>query len=375
MHRGLWLTVSIVAGLVMGCSKPAPQWPSGAVGPVWRYELANPGQDLAMWRGRLVVLRRAGGRGPLMSLHDPSSGRIVGSLGQQGVGPSDVVSPFALTVDSVTGRLWVLDLMRRRWTSFEDAGDGPVTRQVIQFADPNTVLDAVWWHRSIVASGFYRRGQFALFDSTGTLKGYVGHPLQLNPEEELEVAYHLNRARVGVTSDSLIVLARFLRPQLEFYNLSGHRLYGTGNVASTDNDVEAVEDVSGRIHAVPTEYTRYAYVDLTIDSSHVVALYSGRSESADGPGAVHGEQIRVFSRHGVFERSVLVGTDLDAIQVDESRGLLYGVGPSNRGDEHGVLYAFPLREILDRRQSDTLPTRMSGRQPKQWPTAASSSRN
>lgn len=357
MHRGLWLTLLVITMLpLMDCTNSEDRWPSNAVVPAWRFELPNAGQDLAMWGGRLAVLRRGEGSGALITLHNPSSGRITGRFGEQGLDVSQVYTPFALAVDSATGRLWVLDLMRRRWTSFEDSGSDFVTHQAIQFADPNTVLDPVWWHRSIVASGFYSRGQFALFDSSGALNQFVGKPLEVQPQEETEVAYHLNRARVGVTPDSLIVLARFLRPQLEFYDFSGHQRYVTGNTSGTNNGVEAVEDQFGRAHATPTEDTRYAYVDLSIGSSHVFALYSGRSEKADGPAAVHGNQVVVFSQHGTFERSVPLGTDIDAIQVDEPRGLLYGIGPSAQDSLRGTLYAFPLSAILNWSQIDTSST-------------------
>src|ERR1700752_951334 len=361
VRRGLWLTATILLGSMLSCSGVERQSSSVGVAPVWTSQVDKLAQDLTTWRGQGVVLRTEAGAGTLMTLHDPATGRITDRFGTQGLGPSDVLAPFALTVDSVTGQLWVLDLTRRRWTGFDDVtGKGFVPVQAIQFADPNTILHAVWWHRLIVSSGFYSEGQFAVFDSAGSLMRYAGTPLQVSPLEDLEVAYHLNRARLGVTSDSVVFLARFLRPQLEFYNLSGRRVYVAGAEISSDSQVIGVEDATGRIHAIPTDRTQFAYLALPIGSSRVFTLYSGRSEHSEGPAAVHGNLIRVFSSRGVLEQSASLSVDLDAIQVDESHGMLYGVGQSTDGDDqHGILYAFRLSEILRRSVRDTPPTRIS----------------
>src|SRR5260370_28758272 len=83
-----------------------------------------------------------------------------------------------------------------------------------------------------------------MFDSAGALKRYVGAPVRVSCRDELEVVHHLNRARVALASDGVIVLARFLQPQLEFYDLSGRRLHTTHNVAPMESPTRPVSATS-----------------------------------------------------------------------------------------------------------------------------------
>lgn len=361
-RRGLWLISLTLGALSTTCSPFGAErrTPRAGISPVWTRALRVQAQDLVQWQGLLAVLRRAGDPSrPLLSLHEASTGRRVGTFGREGLGPGEVIAPFGVTVDLVADRLWVLDLTRRRLIGFEFMDGAPRPSRVIQFSDPNTVLAAAWWHRSIVASGFYIQGQFAVFDSAGALERYVGPPLDVSryagfvfdtsgavsSHDGRELAYHSNRARSAVTSDGVVVLARFLRPQLELYDLSGRHIRTTGTVAPAENDLLVVMDAFGRAHVSPTEDTRYEYLDLAIGSLHIYALYSGRSEHSHGPEGTWGSQLHVFSRQGDFERAVPIGTDLSAIEVDESRGVLYGIGPSARG-EKSALHAFPLHQVF-----------------------------
>jgi hypothetical protein len=340
--RGLWLSRSTL-GVLWWTAVQSPILPAA---PLWQSQLRFEAQDLVHWHGRVAVLRRGGdARLPLVWLHDEARGRAVASFGREGVGPGEVLGPMAVTVASLTDELWILDLPRRRWVGFAYADGEPQTRRVVAFPDGNTVLDAVWRDRSVVATGFFSKGAFAVLDSASGPVRYLGAAATSVVGADQEVGYHRGRARLAMAPGGLVVLARLLQPRLEFYDLSGRLVAKSIDAWVGENPLRIVRDPAGQARVLSDPDTRYAYLDLAVAWGRVLALYSGRSERSNGSAAPNGNVIQVFSVAGECLGTAVLTVDLNAIEVDEEQSMLFGVGPGVEG-QRGTLYAFRLSDIL-----------------------------
>lgn len=252
---------------------------------------------------------------------------------------------MAVTVAPLTDEFWILDLRRRRWVGFAYQDGEPQIRGVLALPGENTVLDAVWSDRTVVATGFFSEGAFAVLDSVGGPMRYVGGAISSGTAGDVEEDHHRNRARLAIGGGHLVVLARLLQPRLEFYDLSGKLVAKTSDAWVGENPLRIVRDPAGASRVLPHPDTRYAYLDLAVAAGRVLALYSGRSDRSHGSRAANGSEIHVFSFAGERLMTAVLSVDLNAIEVDAEQRMLFGVGPGADGED-SALYAFRLGNVL-----------------------------
>lgn len=165
--------------------------------------------------------------------------------------------------------------------------------------------------------------------------------------EHAEVAFHRNRAKLAITSDSTVAVAYMLQPRIVFHSITGDVISRRDRGSHLETKVKALQGSRGQVHVVPEAQTRYDYLDLAVTTQALLALYSGRTEASHGPAAALGRTLEVFSPQGMLLGAVLVASDLMAIEVDEERSLLYGLGsaPDEQSDR-AYLYVFSLTSIV-----------------------------
>lgn len=284
------------------------------------------GQPLALRLidGDLIISDGAG----LPPLHvvDASNGDYTASIGEQGQGPGEYQS--VADILPLTDRCFgALDSALRRITRYCREGESEEWRRQDQlsFQIGAPITDAAHLNDgSFAFIGFFREGRLAWYDSAGSYARTTGPTPPGNEDVPVPVRQHAYQGFLSHHSetDRLVVGTRHA-DFIEVYASNGERAaltHGPRQFAPT-YDWRMRGDTPSMVQ---TPDTRFGYVDVEVDNSHIYALYSGENQS-EGQGLAHmGSELFVFDLEGNPISHYDLSHKIIAMEVGNSGSTVYG---------------------------------------------------
>jgi hypothetical protein len=194
--------------------------------------------------------------------------------------------------------------------------------------ETNARVTGIEWaaDNSLIAAGFFTEGRLGLFASDGEMLGVFGelpHTEQEVPASVLQHAYmgtlkaHPDRSRlaIGLRHASWIEIRDADGTLITTTELPTEPFGPVFEVANTEKGPMMSSD----------ETLRFGYIDVSVTSSRIYGLYSGRTRKGNPGRANFGQQVHVFDWSGKLLDIIDMQSDLIAIAVEADDSTLYGV--------------------------------------------------
>jgi hypothetical protein len=296
---------------------------------------------IGWWNGKLVVLDISA-RHPVMVV-DPASGKVDRAYSLRGGGPGEFL--WAKSADPAGGsNVWINDLQAGRITLY-DMGAG---KEVRTLRTPVGLFEPVRLGDTLVSNGLFPGEILRFFvENRSELRQVRAAAPSPFGREHPDVRMILNRTTLAASpSRQRLVAAFFYANRLEFYDRHGRRTALAAGPRDFPPTYRVVPDPRERLMRwVPTDETRYAYMDVAATDARVYALFAGRrSGGIRNLDAFDGTEVHVFDWSGRLVEVMPLDVPVTHIVVDGAAHTLYGL----RRDPYPIVVQFaPLpREII-----------------------------
>lgn len=263
----------------------------------------------------------------LLLIFEASTHQFVGEVGSQHVNGSFVTPMMVAAPLNASDGFRVFDPIRRLILTI-GVGKSATLRHTANVAGASSIIQPLYLpNGSFFSTALRISGRFGLFGPDGVLLAARG-PRPPGPDTlAIFVRQHANSARGVISPDhARLAFASRYADKLEIYDTVGH-LLATGTRPFKFDPVYAVGVRSGApaLAMVPT--SRIGYVDVAADSSHIFALFSGRTIGGNGSQAYYGREVHQYSWDGQLERVIELDNTASAITVTPDERFLYCLTP------------------------------------------------
>lgn len=300
--------------------------------------LARPGKMVVL-DSVLVVLDDYGD--PPLHLIDRRTGAYLKAAGSRGDGPGEFQGVWDVDVAPDSQHVYVFDLALHRLTRLsvpralrnQAAFDSSTIS--LTGPSPHDVLlppgDSTFWATAMLSEA----GRWGVYDDEGAYRAARGPSLpriQDAPEPVLQHAYQSTAALHP--SKSKLALAAFYADRIDIFKSSGTHLVHTHGPGFFPPIFE-IGMRGGNPARRTTEKTRYGYMDVVATSSHIYALYSGRTRSKAGN---LGNRVHVLDWEGRLQAVYDLKGGYRSIAISPGADVLY----ASRLSPHVEISAFRL---------------------------------
>jgi len=285
---------------------------------------------------------------------DAANGNQIGAFGDQfGDDSLEFRGAWSLIAPADSNRdrshqMWIYDLTSRRLRLFDviasaRAGDARPTREV-QLKPTATTTAPLWLSpTTIVSTGFFNTGRFALFDSSGRQTSLLGKML-IGGDTALQpsVQQHAYQSTDVLNANRrLVATTTRYSDRLDIYDLEGRVTAHAPRLFNFDPDLPPKTPGRRYMFAGGPD-TRIGFIDVVASAGTIYALFSGRTSRTAGSHSTSGRYVLAFDWRGKLERVLKLGVDASSLTLDPAGQTLYtvdAIGPDTRIQR----YALPPR--------------------------------
>lgn len=277
---------------------------------------------LAVWNGKLLVLDIVA-QHPVTAI-DVATGRVDRAYAKRGRGPGEFL--WAKSVDQVNeNHVWINDLQAGRMLLYDmDAG-----REIRTLRTPVGLFEPVRIGDTLVSNGLFPGEILRFFvEDEGELRQVRTAVPTPFGREHPDVRMILNRTTLAASpSRQRLAAAFFYANRIEIYDRHGRRTAVSAGPRDLTPTYRVVPDPRQKLMRwVPTDETRYGYVDVEATESRVYALFAGRrSGDIRNLDAFDGTEVHVFDWNGRLVEVMPLDAPVTHIAVDAASHTLYGL--------------------------------------------------
>ena len=276
--------------------------------------------------GQLIIIDRQSD--PKLFVLDAKTGAIVRRFGRDGAGPGEFKAPWDIAPSGRYREFWIYDTSLRRMTlahsdrSFTDGVFRPI-RSVALEGGAN--LNSVRWtaEGTFIATGYLRRGLFAVYDSTGRERPPRGDFTYGDPRLPVFARQQAYESRITLDPARAKIAVAFKESdRLEFFASSGQRL-GLAQRPFGFEPSFAMPRKRDDEYIAGTQRSRTAYRNVIATQSTVFSLFSGRRYREFKSEAAFGRHVHVHSWDGTLRMILELDASAIAIAVDPEETVLF----------------------------------------------------